>query len=139
MKIILHGDTQRAAAHRVIDSLPAKPVMEVVVRKHVESKRPSVLGYLFGVAYPAICKHIFDSQGNIFDVEDIHGMMKKRFLAPFIKRGTSGENPGDLVYTTDGMEDRDLREFRDKVIYYANDRLGIDLEPPRPAHEREGK
>lgn len=137
MRVILHGASQREAAHRFVDAMPEKPVMEVVFRRYTESRRPNVLAYLFGVAYPAMCQHIMDSTGKIFDAEQVHDMMKKRFLAPYIRQGTSGENPGDLIYTTEGMEDRALREFRDKIIFYANDRLGMDLPPPTPAHERE--
>lgn len=129
MRIVLDNPVKVAAAKRAIDA--AGPGMEVVIRRHVPDDRVDPMRrYLFHVVYPAIANRIIETSGQVFDVSDIHGMMMKRFLAPCIRQGTSGEGEGDLVYTTKGLANKTMGEFVEKVVWYASDRLECDI-PPR--------
>jgi hypothetical protein len=129
MRIVLDTPVKVAAAKRAIEA--AGPGMEVVIRRHVPDDRVDPMRrYLFQVVYPAIASRILETSGKIFGVPDIHGMMMKRFLAPYIRQGTSGEGEGDLVYTTKGLTNKPMGEFVEKVTWYAADRLECTI-PPR--------
>ena len=78
MKIATEQD--RRYAHLLIDTWKLIEPMELTAKKWSEQRNNKQNRYLFGVVYPVIKQHIFDSTGDNFTTEEIHDWNKDQFI-----------------------------------------------------------
>jgi len=126
MKINLVSDTHKASAIEEIRR--AGPNMVCEIKRRSTAKTLPQLGYVFGVAYPAILEFIEDSTGDMFTKDELHDWLKKQILGPVFKM-----IDGEEIEVTPVLHNKDKKawsDYIDKLDKFCYARWGLML--PRP-------
>ncbi len=127
-QVYINSELSKHRALALLESLDfKKPTFMVLNDKTKRTERQNA--YLWGVVYPMIRDHIFESQGTHFSTDAIHEWFKTEFL--------SGEvvsiNGKQMIFRS--TKDLDRKEFFeayiDKITYYAAENLGLVIPDPR--------
>jgi hypothetical protein len=126
--IIVRDQQLRSRAVDLVRDLPLEPMQEVIIRDYRKDKTLAQLGYLFGVVFTEIQKHIEDSQGDFYTTEELYDWFIDEYGESRVV--TLHGKPKVVKLTASGMNTKEMSEFTERVIMHAAEHMGLAISPP---------
>ena len=102
--------------------------MQVSITKYRKSKSREQLGYLFGPVLGTIQKHIEDSTGDYYTVDDLYDWFVEKYGER--KVVTVGGEPVVTHLRASRMKTDEMAHFIDRIIDHAAMHMGLAIPPP---------
>jgi len=102
---------------------------EVTVSQYRKSKSQAQLGYLFAVVLPTIQKHVEDSTGDHYSIDDLYQWHVEKYAQKAIV--TVAGQSAAVTKSASKMNTKDMAEFIDAIIRHAS--MDMNLVIPEAA------
>lgn len=100
-----------------------------VFKKARPNRSLNANAFLWGCVYKAIQEGLYEAWGERLSVEEVHLMMKEKFMTqPIINRKT-GEHLGNKICSTASLDTARFGEYIEKCIKFAGE-LGVTVPQP---------
>ncbi len=86
--------------------------------------------YMWGVVYPTVQAGIEEAWGESITLDEVHLLMKKRFLSrPLVDRNT-GEQVDEIIGSTSSSDTDQFSEYLNNVIKFCGEQFGVEVPTP---------
>ncbi len=129
-RFILHPEhkSYRGSCIAYIQELDEGKKWQVEISKFVDSKSARQLGYLFGVIFPTIQKHIEDSCGDHYSTDNLYQWFLDA-AAPHAVVEVSGV-PKVVRKSASKMNVKEMSEFIDFILRHAATEMDLYIPSP---------
>lgn len=109
---------------------------EVKVEPRRVTRSNAQNAYLWAVVYPAVRLGIAEAWGEELTVDEVHLLMRDRFLTrPVVNRKT-GEVVQSIPGSTAALSTAEFSRYIDEIVKFAGDMLNVEIPPADPFHAR---
>jgi hypothetical protein len=113
---------------QVVKSLEGKEV-KVVISQVFKKRSERQNNYYWGVVIPIMQNTMLDT-GNAMDIDDIHLMLRVKFLKQIISINEETGEVAERVKSTTELSTIEFMDFVSKVRFWAIDFFGVEIPEP---------
>lgn len=124
----LSNRDQRDRLHRYIDQM--NKVCKVTVKPIPKRRSIEANAYYWGVVIQEFSKFLKD-QGEWYTDEEVHEMLKYKFLRRSVVNRKTGEVISEVTMSTAKLSTSDFAEYVDRCCVWLNEMFGIQVPAPQ--------